>query len=74
MTLKRAGFRCETDRRAEKIGYKIRSAQQEKIPYMLIIGEKEIKTNRVSVRKRDDGDLGVMTMEQFLNLLQKEVN
>lgn len=72
MTLKKEGIRCEVDERAEKIGYKIRSAQLEKIPYMLIIGEKEAKTSCVSVRKRDDGDLGSMPIKQLLEILQKE--
>jgi len=72
MTLKKEGLRCETDERAEKIGYKIRTAQQERIPYMLIIGEKEAKTNSVSVRKRDDGNLGSMPIEQLLKVLHEE--
>ena len=72
MILKREGLRCEVDERAEKIGYKIRTAQLERIPYMLIIGEKEVKTNSVSVRKRDDGDLGNMSIEQLLEVLYKE--
>ena len=72
MILKREGLRCEVDERAEKIGYKIRTAQLERIPYMLIIGEKEVKTNSVSVRKRDDGDLGNMPIEQLLEVLYKE--
>ena len=72
MTLKKEGLRCELDGRAEKIGYKIRTAQLEKIPYMLIIGEKEVNTNRISVRKRDEGDLGSMSIEQLLNILHKE--
>ncbi len=72
MALKKEGLRCETDGRAEKIGYKIRTAQLERIPYMLIIGEKEAKTNTVSVRRRDDGDLGNMPMGQLLEILQKE--
>ena len=72
MTLKKEGLRCEVDERAEKIGYKIRTAQMEKIPYILIIGEKEMKTNSVSVRKRDNGDLGNMPIEQLLELLHEE--
>lgn len=72
MTLKKEGIRCEVDERAEKIGYKIRATQLEKIPYMLIIGEKEAKTSCVSVRKRDDGDLGSMPIKQLLEILQKE--
>lgn len=70
MALKKEGLRCEMDGRAEKIGYKIRTAQLERIPYMLIIGEKEVKTNSVSVRKRDDGDLGNMPIKQFLEVLE----
>ncbi len=70
--LKKEGLRCEVDEKTEKIGYKIRTAQLEKIPYMLIIGEKELKTNLVSARKRDDGDLGNMSIEQFLEILFKD--
>lgn len=72
MTLQKEGLRCEMDGRAEKIGYKIRTAQLEKIPYMLIIGEKEVRTNSVSVRKRDVGDLGSMQIEQLLKALHEE--
>ena len=68
MTLKKEGLRCEMDERAEKIGYKIRTAQMEKVPYMLVVGEKEVKTNSVSVRTRDDGDLGSMSIKQLLEI------
>lgn len=71
-TLKKEGLRCEVDGRAEKIGYKIRTAQLEKIPYMLIIGEKEVKSDSVSVRRRDDGDLGSMPIERLLKVLHEE--
>ncbi len=67
-----AGYRCEVDERAEKIGYKIREAQLKQIPYMLIVGEKEMENRMVSVRKRDEGDLGGKSMEAFLELLGKE--
>ncbi len=70
--LKKKGLRCELDGRAEKIGYKIRAARAERIPYMLIIGEKEVKAGCVSVRGRDDGDLGSMPVGQFLELLREE--
>ena len=66
------GYRCEVDERAEKIGYKIREAQLKQIPYMLIVGEKEMENRMVSVRKRDEGDLGGKSMEAFLELLGKE--
>ncbi|MBD5497202.1 MAG: threonine--tRNA ligase [Lachnospiraceae bacterium] len=72
MTLKKEGLRCEVDGRAEKIGYKIRTARLERIPYMLVIGEKEVKDNSVSVRKRDEGDLGSMPIERFLEVLHEE--
>ena len=60
------GFRCEVDDRSEKIGYKIREAQLEKVPYMVIVGDKDIENNTISIRKRKEGDLGAMTVEQFL--------
>ena len=65
--LEEMGFRVEIDDRAEKIGYKIREAQVMKIPYMLILGEKEIENEMVSVRKRDIGDIGQMSLEEFLD-------
>lgn len=70
--LKKEGLRCEIDGRAEKTGYKIRTASLEKIPYMLIMGEKELQTNSLSVRKRDDGDLGNMPIDQLLKILYEE--
>ena len=59
-------FRCEVDDRNEKIGYKIREAQLEKVPYMVVVGDKDIENNTISIRKRKEGDLGAMTVEQFL--------
>ena len=64
-SLKAAGIRVETDDRNEKLGYKIRSAQMEKVPYMLIVGEKEVEEKAVSVLKRDEGDIGSMKVEEF---------
>lgn len=64
--LKAAGLRCEMDNRDEKIGYKIRSAQMEKVPYMLIVGQKEEESGTVSVRSRDDGDLGSQDLDVFV--------
>ena len=72
MLLKKEGLRCEVDGRAEKIGYKIRSARLERMPYMLVIGEREVKTHSVSVRKRDGGDLGRMPIERLLEILREE--
>lgn len=70
--LKKEGLRCEIDGRAEKIGYKIRTARRERIPYILVIGEKEIENGSVSVRKRDEGDLGSMQVSQLLEILHAE--
>jgi threonyl-tRNA synthetase len=66
------GIRVETDFRNEKIGYKIRESRLEKVPYMLIIGEKEAATGAVSVRHREDGDRGVLSLDQFLDDLRKK--
>ncbi len=71
--LKAKGFRVELDDRSEKIGYKIREAQLEKIPYMIIAGEKEQTEGTVSVRSRKQGDLGSMKLEDFASMLAKEV-
>lgn len=69
--LEAAGYRIEIDTRDEKIGYKIREAQLEKVPFMLIAGQKEEESSTVSVRKRDEGDLGSMTIEDFLKKVQE---
>lgn len=71
--LKAAGLRAETDLRNEKIGYKIREAQMDKIPYMLIVGDREAETGTVSVRSREQGDIGTMTVEEFLSRALLEV-
>jgi threonyl-tRNA synthetase len=71
--LKDAGFRVELDDRSEKIGYKIREAQLEKIPYMLIVGEKEMSEKAVSVRSRKQGDKGIMKLDEFIAMLSEEV-
>lgn len=70
--LKMYGIRAESDVRSEKIGYKIRAAQLDKIPYMLIIGDKEKEAGVVAVRSRKDGDLGTMKFEEFLAKVKKE--
>lgn len=70
--LRKEGVRCELDARDEKIGYKIRSARTERIPYILIAGEKEIQNKSVSVRGREEGDLGSMTVQAFLGMLHEK--
>ena len=72
-TLEKAGVRVETDLRNEKIGYKIRQAQMEKIPYMLVIGDKETESGTVAVRTRAGEDLGAMSMDAFLGKLLGEI-
>ncbi len=68
-----AGIRVEVDARNEKIGYKIREAQNEKIPYMLVVGDKEVENGTVSVRARKDGDLGAMAVDAFRAKILDEI-
>jgi len=67
------GIRVEVDLRNEKIGYKIREAQLDKVPYMVVIGDKEMENKAVAVRSRKDGDLGAMPVEDFLNRILLEI-
>ncbi len=71
--LEGAGLRVEVDERSEKIGYKIREAQLQKTPYMLVIGDKEMADQNVSVRHRKAGDLGAMSVNDFIDRLHEEV-
>ena len=71
--LDKAGIRCDIDLRNEKIGFKIREAQIQKIPYMLVLGDKEVEQDLVAVRSRKDGDLGTMSLEDFLKKITEEV-
>ena len=71
--LLKEGVRADVDARSEKIGYKIREAQLAKIPYMLIIGDKEIEENKVGVRVRGEGDIGQMEIEDFKNRVVEEI-
>lgn len=71
--LRLAGIKVSCDSRAEKIGYKIREAQLEKIPYMLIVGKNEVETGTVSVRSRKIGDMGAMALEAFTDMAVKEI-
>ena len=69
-----AGLRVSTDLRSEKIGYKIREAQLQKIPYMLVIGDKEVESGEVAVRSRANGDLGSMSVEGFLAMIKEKID
>lgn len=73
-SLEDAGIRVELDLRNEKLGYKIREAQLEKAPYMLVLGEKEMIANQVSVRKRGEGDLGEMSVAELINGMTAEMD
>lgn len=70
--LKKSGFRVETDTRSEKVGYKIREAQLQKIPYMLVLGDKEAENGLVTVRTRAGGDVGAMTLNEFIGKVTTE--
>ena len=71
--LENVGIRVELDDRNEKIGYKIREAQLQKIPYMLVIGDKEKESNSVGVRSRKDGDIGAMSIDEFMAKVVGEI-
>ncbi|AEE95812.1 Ser-tRNA(Thr) hydrolase; threonyl-tRNA synthetase [Mahella australiensis 50-1 BON] len=73
MHLEELDIRTELDNRNEKIGYKIRAAQIEKVPYMLVIGDKEVENVAVSVRSRSKGDMGSMSVDDFENLIKTEI-
>jgi threonyl-tRNA synthetase len=70
--LRKAGIRAEADTRNEKLGYKIREAQLQKVPFMLVLGDKEVEAASVAVRRRGGEDLGVMTLADFKELARKE--
>ncbi len=72
--LREKGIRGEVDTRNEKIGYKIREAQLEKVPYMLVIGDKEAENGMVAVRSRKEGDLGVLSVDSFIDKIVNEIN
>jgi threonyl-tRNA synthetase len=71
--LESKGIRVELDDRSEKIGYKIREAQLQKVNYMLVMGDKEVEENTVSVRRRGEGDIGAMSVEALVDKLLDEI-
>ncbi len=71
--MKAAGIRVSVDDRSEKIGYKIREAQMSKVPYMLVVGEKEMEAGQVAVRRRDKGDMGAVSADEFIATVCKEI-
>ena len=71
--LRKMKVRVVLDDRNEKVGYKIREAQLEKVPYMIVVGAKEVEQNKVAVRSRETGDIGQMTQEEFFSKIQEEI-
>ena len=71
--MKELGIRVEADLRNEKIGYKIREAQMEKVPYMLVVGEKEAEAGLVAVRRRDKGDMGAVSADEFIQTILSDI-
>lgn len=71
--LEKEGIRVEVDDRNEKIGYKIREAQVQKVPYMLVVGEKEMESKTVGVRSRKDGDIGAIKIDEFIKTILEEI-
>ena len=71
--LRQGGLRAELDERGEKLGYKVREAQVQKVPYMLVVGEREARDGTVSVRKRSGEDLGALPVERFLTEVTAEI-
>ncbi|MBE7068534.1 MAG: threonine--tRNA ligase [Clostridiales bacterium] len=71
--MREAGIRVSVDDRNEKIGYKIREAQMEKVPYMLVIGEKEAESGQVAVRRRDKGDMGAIAVDEFISTVLEDI-
>ncbi len=72
--LREADIRCELDLRNEKIGYKIREATIKKVPYLILIGDKEFSDNKITIRKRNGENLGTFLIEDFLNKIKEEIN
>ena len=71
--MKEAGIRVQVDDRNEKIGYKIREAQMEKVPYMLVVGANEAEAGQVAVRRRDKGDMGAIAADEFIAMVKADI-
>ena len=71
--MKEAGVRVQVDDRSEKIGYKIREAQMEKVPYMLVVGANEEEAGQVAVRRRDKGDMGAINADEFIAMVKEDI-
>ncbi len=71
--MRAAGLRVETNLRSEKIGAKIRDAQMQKVPFMLVLGDREMEQGNIAVRERTKGDIGVMSIDDFVEMARKLV-
>jgi threonyl-tRNA synthetase len=69
--LKQAGFRVELNSKSDKIGAKIRDAQMQKVPFMLVLGDKELEENKIAVRERKAGDIGAMSLDEFKEMARR---
>ena len=67
------GFRVESDHRSEKLGFKLREAQLQKVPYMIVIGDNEVGERKITVRSRKEGDIGSMTLDEFIERCKEEI-
>jgi threonyl-tRNA synthetase len=70
--LREKGFRAEADARNEKLGYKIREARNQRVPYILVVGDKEMEDRTVAVRSRKDGDIGAVALDDFISMIRKD--
>src|SRR5690606_42039990 len=73
-SLQNKGFRVEADLRNEKIGFKIREHTIQRIPYLLIAGDKEVEAGTIAIRDRDGKDFGVLSLDEFADLLRQDIN
>jgi len=71
--LRAAGFRVEVNLRSDKIGAKIRDSQMQKVPFMLVLGDREMQEDKVAVRERSKGDIGAMSLEEFTGMARRLV-
>jgi threonyl-tRNA synthetase len=71
--LKNKGFRVEVDLRNEKVGFKVREHTIQRVPYMIVVGDREVQSGQIAVRARNGDDLGTMSVDEFSELLLKEV-
>lgn len=72
--MEKEGIRVEVDDRNERVGYKIREGEVQKVPYLLVLGDQEVESGMVSVRKRGVGDQGALTLQEFMTNVKEEID